>query len=444
MSTSFINQQQADIQMYNNAEHNYEPNSRTSQTAKVTTFLRWSGAMMIILSAASFLVQGHADLLPAYRYWVAMGFILLLAGCGLVCAYAFNETKGTRIFFGLAMVFLPVQISQVSAMFYAYLNGIVQPLHPAIAWWQFADVTPALMIVNLLLTVVLAIPLVYAGFSILARKHRRQLGSAFFISCLALLLPVRDAYLMPVLLAALLLFLRRLNRRAESDSVMILSEGVAARAIIWIPVLIMIGRSFMYPVSFLLPVVLLAYAALWLIHDVKQVTNSPLILFVGELAGILSILAVWFCFAVQVADIVQIGILLLPVALILFLISEKVDYFNTLYRTLAALLATIICLTFESGTWLYMPLIIIAVGVLLIVAGIHYREKIPMLAGVVCFVAGILSYVHFAIYVYQASPWLSSIGLGLSVLLLASYIENKEKRIVQKTKYYFNEFKAWN
>ena len=445
MSTSLTNQHGADINIDESTEHNNESgNCRASQTAKVTTFLRWSGAIIIILSAISFLIQGHADLLPAYRYWVAMGFILLLTSCGLVCAYVFNETKGTRIFFGLAMVFLPVQISQISAMFYSYFHGAAEQLHPAIAWWQFADVSPALMFLNLLVTGVLSIPLVYAGFSILARKHRRQLAAAFFVTCFSLLLPVRDPYLIPVILAALFFYLRRMNIQAGKDTVMKLSEGLAARTIIWIPVLIMIGRSFLYPVSFLLPVVLLAYAALWLIHDVKQATNSPVLILLSELGGVIATLVTWFCIAVQVADSVPVSVLLLPVSLILFLVSEKVDYFAKLYRAIAALMATTICLAMEPGTWLYIPLINIGVGVLLAVAGIQYREKIPTLSGLVCFVAGILSYVHFALYVYQASPWLSSIGLGLCVLLLASYIENKEKQILQKTKYYFNEFKAWN
>jgi len=86
----------------------------------------------------------------------------------------------------------------------------------------------------------------------------------------------------------------------------------------------------------------------------------------------------------------------------------------------------------------------IAAGILLTVAGIKYREKIPFFIGNVCVTGGFVFYWEYAVNFYSSTPWISSIVLGLVVILLASYIENKEKQIMAKSRYYFKTLKDWN
>ncbi len=118
-----------------------------SITSKITTYLRWTGSILIALSAISFMLQGHEEILPAYRYWIGLGLTLLLCGGGLVCAYLFHETKGARIFFGLGTAFLPVQVSQVAAMIYAYWHGN-SALQPEYSWLQFMEVSPTVITID--------------------------------------------------------------------------------------------------------------------------------------------------------------------------------------------------------------------------------------------------------------------------------------------------------
>ena len=403
---------------------------RPGQMAKITRFLRWSGSLLIVLSA--------------YRYWVAMAFILLLTGCGLICARVFRETNGSRIFLGLATAFLPVQVSQLSAMLQSFLLGSAATMNGPLAWWQFADISPLVLLINFLLTLALLLPLSYAGFSILARKNRKQLTGAFLIGNAALLLPLRDAYLMPALIISLVFYLRWLHARIGTDSIMKLSEGLAASGITWIPVLILTGRSFLYPASFLLPVALLTFTAWWLINDVKNSTQSPLLVFTAELLGVIAAIAAWLCTAMQLLGALPLDLLLLPVALILLVLSERLERLASFCRAAAAIFTCGICLHAEAATLLFMPAISLMVGMLLVVAGLRKQEKVPCITGIVCCINGILFYFQYVIHFYRASPWLSSIALGLVVLLLASYLENKEKQIVMKTRYYYDAFKAWN
>ena len=142
-----------------------ENKSAKNLTAKITTYLRWVGSILIVLSAISFMLQGHEEILPVYRYWIGLGLTLLLCAGGLVCAYLFNETKGARIFFGLGTAFLPVQITQVSAMIYAYWHG-QDALQPQYNWLQFMDVSPVVITMDFVITGVLLVLVSYASFSI--------------------------------------------------------------------------------------------------------------------------------------------------------------------------------------------------------------------------------------------------------------------------------------
>ncbi len=90
------------------------------------------------------------------------------------------------------------------------------------------------------------------------------------------------------------------------------------------------------------------------------------------------------------------------------------------------------------------PVIAIAAGILLTVAGIKHREKIPFISGNICVTGGFLFYWEYALNLYSSAPWISSIALGLLVILLASYIENREKQIMAKSRQYFKELKSWN
>jgi len=413
---------------------------------KITAFLRWCGSILVVFSAASFLIQGHEDMLPAYRYWITLAFTLLLCGCGLVCAYAFRETKGTRIFFALATGFMAVQVSQVSAMLHGYLFSAAEPMSPLLGWWQFDDISLLTVAVNLLVTLGVLIPVVYAGFTMLARRRRGALSGAFYLGNALLLLPLREPGWMAVLLAGLLLFLRHNDRNVRDDSTMKLAEGIAARAIVWIPALIMLGRSLLYPGSFLLDVTLLGFAALWLIRDIHNITRSPILILWSQALGTVGAVLAWLAVAQHFEGVFAAthAFTLLPIAALMFLLADTVVGAARLYRSGAALIALTACFLDMQSAVMVAPVLTMAVGIALGVAGLKYREKVPFLAGMLCFVGGLLYYAQYAVVFYQASPWLSSIALGLGVLLLASYIENKEKVILQKTKYYFNELKSWN
>jgi hypothetical protein len=414
-----------------------------SLTAKITSYLRWVGSILIVLSAISFMLQGHTEISPAYRYWIGLGLTLLLCGGGLICAYLFHETKGARIFFGLGTAFLSVQVSQVSSMIYGYWHD-QSALQPEYSWLQFMDVSPTVIAFDLVITGLLLFLVSYACYSILARKYLKTLLSAAIVGSVLLMLPIRDAGLVPLIIAGLFIYLRRVEQTLHNDNTMRLAEGMAARALISLPLWIMVGRSLLHPASYILAIVISAMVVVYCIYDIKRYTQSAFITYVFQWVGTSAAIGIWVIVLVEFGATTHQPNALLPMTVILFALSSQVTYHAKLYRIISALLTLIITFNAMSAGQAMAPIATIAAGILLTVAGLKYREKTSFFIGNICVVGGFLFYWEYAVRMYSSAPWISSIVLGLLVILFASYIENRDKQIMAKSRYYFKELKNWN
>ena len=422
---------------------NEEQVIKKSITAKITTYLRWIGSILIILSAVSFMLQGNEEILPAYRYWIGLGLTLLLCGGGLVCAYLFNETKGARIFFGLGTAFLPVQVTQVSAMIYGYWHG-QQAMQPEYSWLQFMDVSPAVIALDFAITGLLLFFVSYASYSILARKHLKTLMWASVVGNVILMFPIRDASLTPFIIAALFIAVRQMEQYLLNDRSMCLIEGIAARALVSLPLWIIMGRSLLHPASWLLSIVVSVIIVVVSIYDIKRYTQSTTIIYLSQWVGTLAAIFSWLVVLSEFAGIYSSHLsTFLPIAIILFALSFRVEYHARFYRMISSVLTLFLTYGAMVDQQAMAPIITIAAGVLLTLAAIKNRERTPLIIGNICVAGGFLFYWEYAVNLYSNAPWISSIVLGLVIILLASYIENKENKIMAKSRDFLNEFKSW-
>jgi len=422
------------------------PNESVPQTSssQIIRYLRWAGSLLVILSAVGFMFQSHADLLPAYRYWVGLAIVLALCAGGLVCNYVLRERTGARLFFALGAGFLPVQISQVSAMFYTFVKGGQAP-KPEYSWLQFGDVHPVLIAIDLGITALLLIAVSYTSFSMLAKRQVKSLMLAALLGNLCLLLPVRDGLGLTFMIALLFAGINIIERKFQSDSTMKLAEGVAARALVSLPLLIIIGRSLLYPMSFWLALAVTTIIATIGIVDVKRYTQSALAIYVGQCVGTLAVLSI--C-PMTVGHFVGLSnnfySLMIPIALLLFALSTQVAYHAKAYRSFASILATGLAYAALLNDQVFASLLALSTGIALVsMGGLKYREKIPFFFGQLNFLGGILFYCGYVVDAYSNAPWLFSIGLGLAVLMLASVLEKKHQLIVHAFGNYMNELKDW-
>ncbi len=410
---------------------------------KITTYLRWIGAVLIVISACSFMVQGYHDYLPNYRYWSGIGITLLMFIAGLTSSRLVKENKGARIFFTLATAFLTVQITQVSAMLYAFIYGD-HALQPELAWLQFRHVEPVLIAINVFVSAALWALVSYAGYSILARKHVKTLLIASFLGNLALMIPVRDSNIMAVIGLTLFVVFRHFEHAFMHDPRMQKIEGIAARALMALPLLVIVGRSMLHSTSDFFELTLSGLLAFTLIYEIKRYVSNNWLLFSLQTLGAYSLLQSWM----KVIDLVNIQgdlalTVILPISVILFLLSTQINAYQKTYRTLSSCLVIYgsLLLLIDGGN--YAPFTVIHVGIGYTVAGIYFQEKLPFFSGNIIVLAGLVNFIGVAVDFYTRVPWLSSIALGLVVILLASYIEKREKQFMGKSREYLDVIKSW-
>lgn len=300
------------------------------------------------------------------------------------------------------------------------------------------------MLLNVALTAALMMGVSYTGFAMLARRQVKTLMQTMLLGNIILLLPVSDGFWLPSLIAGLFFALRAAELKLRQDGTMHLAEGLAARGLISLPLLILVGRSMLHPASSSLFAVLASLVAVIGVVDIKRYTKSALAIQLGQALGTLAALAAWLVLAHGLSDFGRMNAgLWLPLSLLLFILSASVECYATTYRLLGALLALgLVAKGLLEGQAL-SPLLALATGIALSLAGLRHREKIPFFTGHLCFLSGILFYCRYAVDAYQHAPWLSSIGLGLLVLLAASYLEKRQQAIARKMDGYWLELRNW-
>jgi hypothetical protein len=224
-----------------------------------------------------------------------------------------------------------------------------------------------------------------------------------------------------------------------------LAEGATARVLASLPLLVLIGRSLLYPMSFWLALVVAAIITIAGIVDIKRYTNSALAIYLGQCLGTLAALSIWPMAVEHFVGLNTSGYsLMIPVALVMFALSTQVTYYVKAYRSVASVLTTGMVYASLLNDQVYAPLLAISAGIALVVmGGLKFREKIPFFFGQLNVLGGILFYCGYVVDAYNNAPWLFTIGLGLAVLMLASVLEKKQKIIINTVGNYWSELKEW-
>lgn len=421
----------------------------TERRNLASTFLRGSGALILVIAALHYMVQGLNITSEALRFWVMPGFISFLAVCGLLCGYWLKDAKNARIFFGLGTAFVVVQLSQVAAMGRALMiKGQAGELLLDM-WWDIDQLSPLIFGANVLVSVLLAIPVAYAGFTMLARQHRRSLMLGFLLANIAMVLPVRESMLVTALIVIGFFVLRyRDSRLYQPDHAMRSVSGYSARLLVWIPLLIMIGRSAFYPIQDMQYAILLALISWIMIKEIPRMVGKaefiPLVQYFG-----LGVAIVAWCVgagdAIQMfSSTVEIYAGILPVILFLFMTSFHIQDDSPATRFVAALFAmlTVLCMMLDTHSYV-TALMSLGTGMALTVTGLYLHEKLVITCGAISLIGGMLYYLGFLLDMYHAMPWLSAGLVGVAALLLASWIDKQQGTVRSKVSTAWNTFRNW-
>ena len=109
--------------------------------ATVSEALRILGAAGLLASMSLFLLQGWNDGNDIGRYLMLLTQTGLLAAAGFAMSHGLKETKGARLFFGLALVSVPANFTILGALLYSVFqwDGALTT-YPGFATWQIENV----------------------------------------------------------------------------------------------------------------------------------------------------------------------------------------------------------------------------------------------------------------------------------------------------------------
>ncbi len=428
----------------------FSPSKKDSEGISITTLLRRVGGLVLIGSALSFLLQRWVGMDSVLRYYSFLGFTVSLTAIGLYCGLRIKEEKGARTFLSIAAMFLPAHFTQIGALLYSLRiqNPNLQFLGQNdylrnLAIYQAPSALVAFG--TLAISVLVMAPVVYSGLSSMARVESKRLTIAYFIGSALLLLPTRDPYMIASLVAAAVLGLSYLDASIFSkDSAMRTFEGYAVRAMMFVPVTILLGRSLLlYPSAGVLSGALCLIFALVLFEVLPRFLTSDGGKQFLQTASLLPLVSAWayvaedLFFSYQapfaLADSYTGVVCAIPTSIVIAMLSFRAVGGGQGFRKIASIAAVgsaLIHLMNHGG--IYVSLVCLVLSTAVLAMAVQKEEKFPFWLGVLGLAMSLLYHARTAFEAFNFSPWLSLAAVGTAFVLLASYLEANQAYLQER------------
>ncbi len=211
--------------------------------APLTRILRLIGAVALLASASTFLVQRWEEGGDLLRYFTLLAHPALVAGIGVFCGTRLRDTKSARTFLAVAAAFIPVLSCILGGLLLSRFGseGVLAQL-PSYATWVAGSHSAAVLALGV--TAAVAIPVVGFAFLTLARSQAWPMGLAYLLGNAFLLLPTRDPEVVTLVAGTFFLGLIAAEWRAFSrDAALRTLEGGFVRTMLMAPPVLMMIRS---------------------------------------------------------------------------------------------------------------------------------------------------------------------------------------------------------
>lgn len=405
---------------------------------ELTRVLRWGGGMVLAAAAVAFMCQGEHSLTPMTRHWIMLGICGLLGLLGVATGTVLKEEKGARAFLGFAAASFPVLASQLGAMFFSLFGrpplGMPQPLV-----FSFLTSAKVALVAGLTLTVV--VPASYLAFRVLARSQAGLLTGVFTAANLLILLPVRESMWVAAIIIAFAGGLYWVdNTRLRKDFRLDSFEGRVVRFMLLVPLGVMMGRTFFYPVDTTFFGAMLALPGAYLAFDRGRVANKESVRRLCRFAGLFGLGAGWLTCLLPALDSAALGqwekayLILLPMAAVLGAQSLVVrGPEGAGYRGVAAavaLLGVVAAHYFEAS--FVVSLTGISVALATVAAGTLAGERRVFVLGSVAAAVSLGNFGLQAVQRHTGYAWVALAILGIGVIFSASLIEKGRTRRFMK------------
>ncbi len=397
----------------------------------VTNFaslLRVCGALIMLVAMSSYLMQGWSDGNDISRYYMLLSQTFLLAISGLSLSYLMKENKGARIFFGLGLISITVNMTTLGALIFSTTQwGSALVHYPSVAQWIAPEFSEIMM--ALLGTMLISAPVAWVGHKILARRSAHVLSGLFLFTNLLLLLPVRESFFVGlVALVAVILPVVIFCRRLSHDNSLRTPEGFFAMATVFVPAGIIICRSlWLYPVDNILQIILAGTAFIALRFCAEQTAEAS---FVRNITHFFSIFA---AFGVAIPTAVLTAHYL-PNALsfsafgfvfsgLMWDLSTRCQKPHAFIRLAAIILAVSHIIPVIATENMSSAILCILAGLSIIAVARHHGMRYLIIMGALTFIAGTGRQILELAEWIDFSNWITLSISGGVIIIAASLIE---------------------
>lgn len=420
---------------------------------KLPVLLRVLGATALIFAMYSFLARGWQSGNDIFRYLLLLSHTGILAAIGLASGHYLRESKGARLLLILALVSVPVNFAILGSFIYSQ-TAMITATHsgdfPDYVSWTVDSLNTALLISAGALLIL--IPVVFLGFTVLARHMAVKLSLLFLFGNAAMLLPLRDPENIGLMVLVLTIAVSVAthafaNRQVAAKT----SEGIIALSLQLLPLSVLaIRHLWLYtPNEFLFAVLCISiFLMLRQISSCLETTTKARII-LDRIALIPAMLIV-LPLGSALANVVFLPeSLVLPVSLaistaMVYDLSRRSQGYAGAYRLIAIceiMLGMILNLIFFDG--LLVTLSCIVAGASVLMYGYHARQRGTFLTGAALVFMGMLQQLFELIYRFDLSSWISFAILGIIAIVTGSILESQGSQIRQRLNGWKNMFRHW-
>jgi hypothetical protein len=408
----------------------------TFDSEALTRALRIAGALLVVASASTFMLQHWQSGNDLTRYAMLVSQALMLAAAAYFVGRTVREGRSARTFLGLVLATVPVS--------FAVLGGLVDsqfhlealaPLPHYASWIAPSKLSALLAVAG---TLVVLVPLTTVSFVALARREAKALTLAFVAANLLVLVPVRDPIWVAVLSGGALITLLRLevarfSRAPRLDTF----EGRLARVMPFVPPFIMLGRVVhLYAVRppFVGSVLLILAASAWLL--LERTRSANLRDFGSWVAGFLALAgwsACWSGFASGLASpswaVLGLG---LPAAVLLVVASRRGAHGREALAAcgvVLALMTAVVASALELDSLAAFSCVVL--GIAVAVWGAALRLRVHLVVGALVALFGLGSQIWLAVQSEHLLRWASLSVVGILLIVGSAYLERNRAELVQ-------------
>ena len=411
--------------------------------------LRTFGTAAILISLYTFLMRGWEGSSDVIRYCMLLGHTGLLTVIAIASGHILKEGKGARILMMLSLISSVVNFAILGAFIFSSSGDTTAFHYPGYVTWSVDSLTTAIVTTSMAMLVL--IPVIWLGFRTLTRGVSQRMSIVFLMSNLALLIPLRDSFMVAIMAIILTLFSLFITRQTSRERIEVKTfEGKFAIFMQFLPVTVLLGRSlWLYSpdISLLAAMsgmIFIAFRQAAMLISRKSIFRTAL----ESCSVILAILTgIFVGHDLSMAGFSD-ALVLLTISLIsaglCYEISTRSQGNGSSYRVIAMLLVTIglISHQFIFGG-LLASILTLSTGIALLMFSYALQQKALFSSGIILILTSLIEQsLHFFQY-FDFGYWASFAIAGVVAIVLGSALETKGYLLKQYLGKWRKHYSEW-